>query len=80
MLRHEIAGGLEIESLREAWIVVVVDRAYDLLAKDGAYEAIEVLTRALGEHEEPRLRDALVAVYLREERYQDAIRTLEAIP
>ncbi|MEU0935597.1 tetratricopeptide repeat protein [Embleya sp. NPDC005971] len=80
LLRHEIAGGLEIESLREAWIVVVVDRAYDLLAKGGAYEAIEVLTRALGEYEEPRLRDALVAVYLREERYQDAIRTLEAIP
>ncbi|MET7301229.1 tetratricopeptide repeat protein [Embleya sp. NPDC005575] len=80
LLRREIADGLEIESLREAWIVVVVDRAYDLLAKDGAYEAIEVLTRALGEHEEPRLRDALVAVYLREERYQDTIRTLEAIP
>ncbi|WP_406299181.1 tetratricopeptide repeat protein [Embleya sp. NBC_00888] len=80
LLRCEIADGLEIEPLREAWIVVVVDRGYDLLAKGRAYEAIEVLGRALAEHEEPRLRDALVAVYLGEERYQDAIRVLEAIP
>ncbi|GCD99421.1 tetratricopeptide repeat protein [Embleya hyalina] len=79
LLRQEIGGGLEIDALREAWVVVAVDWGYDLLAKGRAYDAIEVLSAALREHEEPRLRDALVAVYLGEERYQDAIRTLEAI-
>ncbi|MGC0417547.1 tetratricopeptide repeat protein [Embleya sp. AB8] len=80
LLRDEIASGPDVESLREAWLVVVVDWGYALLADGRAYDAIDVLVRGLREHEEPRLRDALVAVYLREERYQDAIRTLEAIP
>ncbi|WP_406280629.1 tetratricopeptide repeat protein [Embleya sp. NBC_00896] len=80
LLRHEITSDLEIDSVRDAWVVVVVDWGYDLLAKGRPYDAIEVLKAGLHTFEEPRIRDALVAVYMREERHQDAIATLEAVP
>jgi tetratricopeptide (TPR) repeat protein len=80
LLRREITDAPHDDPLRDAWVVVVTDWGYDLLAAGRAYDAINVLATGLRLYEDARIRDALVAVYLEDERYQDAISTLEAAP
>ncbi|MYV99224.1 hypothetical protein, partial [Streptomyces sp. SID3343] len=80
LLRRELTDAPHDDSLRDAWVVVVTDWGYDLLAAGRAYDATNVLATGLRLYEDARIRDALVAVFMEDERYQDAISILEAAP